>query len=127
MWIDYLRGTFNVETVWLEQQLGRTTLALTDLSLTEILQGTRDEQQFRDAWEDLPRYEIFNTGGEAPAIASAKNYLLLRERGYTVRKTLDCLIATFCIVQGHSLLHRDRDFDPFEQHLGLEVIHPAPQ
>jgi hypothetical protein len=25
---------------------------------------------------------------------------------------------------GHALLHSDRDFDLFEQHLGLTVIHP---
>jgi predicted nucleic acid-binding protein len=50
------------------------------------------------------------------------NYLSLRERGYTVRKTIDCIIATFCLRGGHELLHRDRDFDPFEQALGLKVV-----
>ena len=33
-------------------------------------------------------------------------------------------IATFCLVQQHSVLHRDRDFDPFEDILGLQVVHP---
>jgi predicted nucleic acid-binding protein len=41
-----------------------------------------------------------------------------------VRKTIDCLIATFCIREQHALLHRDRDFDPFEAFLELSVIHP---
>jgi predicted nucleic acid-binding protein len=41
-----------------------------------------------------------------------------------VRKTIDCLIATFCLQAGHQLLHHDRDFDPFEKHLGLPVVHP---
>ena len=49
---------------------------------------------------------------------------LLRQRGHTVRKTIDCLIATFCLEEGHSLLHRDRDFDAFEERLGLSVVHP---
>jgi predicted nucleic acid-binding protein len=35
--------------------------------------------------------------------------------------TLDLIIATYCIERGHVLLHEDRDFDPFERHLGLKV------
>jgi predicted nucleic acid-binding protein len=58
------------------------------------------------------------------AMASAENYRRLRAKGITVRKTIDCLIATFCIENGHVLLHRDRDFDSFEEHLGLQVVHP---
>jgi predicted nucleic acid-binding protein len=53
---------------------------------------------------------------------SAENYRLLRRRGITVRKTIDCLIATFVIERGFSLLHSDRDFDAFEDHLGLHVV-----
>jgi predicted nucleic acid-binding protein len=39
-----------------------------------------------------------------------------------VRTTIETIIATFCIVEGHELLHCDRDFDPFELHLGLRVV-----
>jgi hypothetical protein len=56
--------------------------------------------------------------------SAAANYRTLRATGRTVRKTIDCLIATFCLRHGHSLLHCDRDFDPFEEVLGLRVIHP---
>jgi predicted nucleic acid-binding protein len=49
---------------------------------------------------------------------------MLRTRGRTVRKTIDCLFATFCIVNDHTLLHSDRDFDAFEQELGLAVLYP---
>ena len=65
---------------------------------------------------------MFSTGGKDLAIATAQNYRTLRESGYTVRKTIDCLIATFCLEAGHQLLHRDRDFDPFEEVLGLKVV-----
>jgi predicted nucleic acid-binding protein len=41
-----------------------------------------------------------------------------------VRKTIDCLIATFCLAGDHALLHSDCDFDAFEQALALRVIHP---
>jgi hypothetical protein len=69
----------------------------------------------------LPIFENFTA---ELAIASAENYRALRDRGVTVRKTIDCMIATFCIVEGYELLHRDRDFDAFELQLGLRVIHP---
>lgn len=124
VWIDYLGGTVNPHTEWLDRELGLRHFGLTDLILCEILQGIRKESAFAQVRRELSRFEIFDTGGEVLAVAAAHNYRMLRSNGYTVRKTIDCLIATFCINEGHSLLHRDRDFDVFEQHLGLRVVHP---
>jgi predicted nucleic acid-binding protein len=124
VWIDYLGGTVNPHTDWLDRQLERQRLGLTDLIFCEVLQGIREERDFRRVRRELSRFALFQTGGEELAVASAQNYRLLRVRGYTVRKTIDCLIASFCLLDGHSLLHRDRDFDAFEQHLGLQVIQP---
>ena len=61
-------------------------------------------------------------GGVDIAIKSAENYRFLRRKGITVRKTIDCLIATFVIEHDFWLLHSDRDFEPFEQYLGLKVV-----
>lgn len=61
-----------------------------------------------------------------PVPVAGSNYRQLRQRGHTVRKTIDCLIATFCLRGSHALLHSDRDFDSFEERLGLQVIHPQP-
>jgi predicted nucleic acid-binding protein len=69
------------------------------------------------------KFDVFESGGVDLASEAARNYRILRSRGHTVRKTVDCLIATFCIRDGHSLLHRDRDFDPLEQYLELSVVH----
>lgn len=124
VWIDFFRGELTGEVAWLETNLDRQRLALTDLNLCELLQGARDDRQARELQRDLERFEILTTGGPELAILSAQNYRTLRGRGYTIRKTVDCLIATFCIQEGHSLLHNDRDFDPFEQFLGLHVVHP---
>jgi predicted nucleic acid-binding protein len=60
--------------------------------------------------------------GREIALAAAHNYRALRARGVRVRTTIDTIIAAFCIVEGHALLHCDRDFDPFERHLGLRVV-----
>jgi predicted nucleic acid-binding protein len=124
VWIDYLGGTANPHTDWLDRELNQQRLGLTDLILCEILQGIRGDSTFTRVRRDLSRFEVFDTGGEALAVVSAQNYRSLRSRGQTVRKTIDCLIATFCLTEGHTLLHRDRDFDPFEKYLGLRVLHP---
>jgi predicted nucleic acid-binding protein len=124
VWIDYLAGTVNPHTNWLDRELNQQRLGLTDLILCEVLQGIRGDSTFTRVRRDLSRFEVFDTGGEALAVASAQNYHFLRVRGHTVRKTIDCLTATFCLSGGHTLLHRDRDFDLFEKHLGLRVLHP---
>ena len=124
VWIDYLAGTANPHTQWLDRELNQQRLGLTDLILCEVLQGIRGDSTFARILRDLSRFEVFDTGGETLAVASAQNYRFLRARGHTVRKTIDCLIATFCLSGGHVLLHRDRDFDLFEKHLGLLVVHP---
>jgi predicted nucleic acid-binding protein len=124
VWIDYLGGNVNPHTDWLDRELNQQRLGLTDLILCEILQGIGLDSDFRRVRRDLSRFEVLDTGGEALAVASAQNYRFLRSHGHTIRKTIDCLIATFCLLERHSLLHRDHDFDPFETHLGLRVIHP---
>jgi predicted nucleic acid-binding protein len=124
VWIDYLRGADNPETFWLDQELTRQRLGLTDLIFCEVLQGVREPTLFMQVRDELLTLHLFETGGKDLAIASALNYRNLRDQGYTVRRTIDCLIATFCLEAGHELLHRDRDFDVFERALGLRVIHP---
>ena len=124
VWIDYFGGVRNPETDWLDRELSHQRLGLTDLILCEILQGYRDDATFERVLRELLRLEIFEPAGLILAIATAKNFRQLRQRGFTVRKTIDCWIATFCILEHHSLLHRDRDFDPFEKILGLKVVHP---
>jgi predicted nucleic acid-binding protein len=123
VWIDYLAGNINPETEWLDRELNLQRLGLTDLILCEVLQGIRGDLEFEQTRRDLSRFEIFDSSGEALAVTSARNYRFLRAQGHTVRKTIDYLIATFCLSNGHTLLHRDRDFDLFERYLGLHVIH----
>ena len=125
VWIDYLRGVKNSATEYFDRELGRQRFGLTDLILCEVLQGVRGERASTRVLRELRKFHLFETGGEELAVAAAKNFRNLRQRGYTVRKTIDCLIATFCLQHGHSLLHRDRDFDSFERILGLSVIHPS--
>lgn len=124
VWIDYFQGVENAETDWLHTELDRQRLGLTDVILCEVLQGVRDDVVADEVERRLLTLQLFETGGVSLAREAARNYRTLRSQGYTVRKTIDCLIATFCLRERHLLLHRDRDFDPFEKFLGLLVIHP---
>jgi predicted nucleic acid-binding protein len=124
VWVDYLNGRRNDQTEWLLSQIGKESIGLLDLVLCEVLQGVRGESQFQELKEQLLEFKIFYPSSVELAIASASNFRELRKRGFTVRKTIDCWIATFCLREGHSLLHRDRDFEVFEKQLGLQVVKP---
>ena len=123
VWIDYVGGILNAETEWLDREMPLQRMGLTDMILCEVLQGIREAREFQQIRDQLLTFDVFQTGGAGNAIAAAANYRKLRQSGYTVRKTIDCWIATFCLLTGNQLLHRDRDFDVFEKVLGLQVVH----
>jgi predicted nucleic acid-binding protein len=123
VWIDYFGGQVTPQTDLLHDALGRQEIALGDIILCEVLQGYRHQQDFDAARQALLQFPVYALGGIEIALRSAENYRALRQQGITVRKTIDCLIATFVIERGFALLHSDRDFDPFERHLGLRVAH----
>ena len=125
VWIDYLAGIETPQALWLDRHLVAERLGLLDLILCEVLQGVENETQAVRVRREMQRFQIFETGGIDLAAAAARNYRILRSKDRTVRKTIDCLVATFCLREGHSLLHSDRDFNPFETQLGLAVIHPS--
>jgi predicted nucleic acid-binding protein len=124
VWVDYLRGISSPHAEWLEANLQAERLGLTDLILCEVLQGVVSEAHCDAVQKELQRFKVYETGTIELAIEAAANYRRLRAVGRTVRKTIDCLIATFCLVEGHALLHHDRDYDPFEEQLGLRVVRP---
>ena len=126
VWIDYLGDHPTPQVQWLHREMSRSRLGITDLTLCEVLQGIRQQELYELTREMLLKYIVHNTGGAQLAISASQNYRVLRSKGYTIRTSIDCLIATFCIQNGFSLLHSDHDFDPFEQLLGLQVIHPEP-
>jgi predicted nucleic acid-binding protein len=120
--IDYFGDFSTPQAEWLDQQTSIQRMGITSLILTEVLQGIREERRFAATLSELSRFAIFETGSRELAIQSAMNYRTLRGLGVTIRSTIDCLIATFCIEEGHRLLHHDSDFDYFKQHLGLVVV-----
>ena len=119
VWIDWFCDRKTDEVVRLDHLTGRQELGIADLVLVEVLQGTKEVREFERVRSILLELPQVNVGGPEVAVEAARNFQRLRERGITIRKTIDTLIATRCIMDGHRLLFRDRDFDPFVSHLGL--------
>ncbi len=119
VWIDFLRAKNTPQVVRFEQLVRQQRLCVGDLVLAEVLQGIPADRDFSEAQELMTRFPVLTIGGEQVALEAARNYRTLRAKGITVRKTIDTLIATRCIMDGHALLFSDRDFDPFVEHLGL--------
>lgn len=122
VWIEFGRGAMTRETRILFEAIALRQTIAPDLIVTEVLQGLPKERQFAAAlaaFDELPQATI---GGRDIAVAAARNYRKLRASGVTPRGTIDVLIATFCIENGHALLHTDRDFDAMVKPLGLETL-----
>ena len=123
VWIDYFRSADTPQVALLDSLFGRSPLAVGDLIAAEVLQGVRDEREFRLVKKTLEAFEHIDLAGYDLAVKASENYRSLRARGITIRKTIDTLIATRCIEDGLTLLHADRDFVAFSEHLGLKTAY----
>ena len=119
VWIDYFGGTASPQTDALHGFLRREEVVLGDLIAVEVLQGIRDDREFREVRARFAAFQMIAISTPATATMAASNYRTLRANGVTIRKTIDTLIATRCIAGRLPLLFSDRDFEPFVEHLGL--------
>ena len=122
VWIDYFNGVISPATDKLDEVLCSDFVVVSDLVLIEVLQGFRDEGDYQVAKELMTDLGLISISDTNIAMQGACNYRELRRKGVTVRKTINTLIATFCIEKSLPLLYSDRDFDPFVKHLGLATI-----
>lgn len=122
VWIDFLNGRDRLHVRRLRALLGTDEIVIGDLMLCEVLQGLASEREAVEVEAYLRRFDIAPMGGDAIAVAAARNFRALRSRGVTVRKTIDLLIGTWCIAHRLPLLHNDRDFVPMVRHLGLAEV-----
>lgn len=120
VWIDLLAARDTSQATLLRRSLNENfVVGVGDLILTEVLQGTRSERHYQETLGVLSTFEQVTIVDRTVALAAARNYQHLRGLGITIRKTIDTLIATRCILDAIPLLYSDRDYDPFVQHLGL--------
>jgi predicted nucleic acid-binding protein len=122
VWIARLRGLDTAAVARLAWIVEDGDVLVGDIVLLEILQGARDDAHAARLTREMRRFSIVPMSNERLAVEAARFYRILRDRGVTVRKTIDVIIGAFCIVNRHALLHDDRDFAPMERFLGLEVV-----
>jgi predicted nucleic acid-binding protein len=122
VWIDFFNGRTTGAVVHLEELIPFRRLIVLDLVLCEVLQGFRSDAHHAQALRLLDLCEFHVAGSRELALAAAANYRRLRAAGITPRKTIDVLIATWCVENGTPLLQSDRDFRPMREHLGLKLL-----
>jgi hypothetical protein len=121
VWIDHFRGTDTEQVRRLRAEFDGDEVLVGDLVVCEVLQGFRLAADATRVEGILRSFELVSLADPELAVTAAANYRFLRSRGITIRTTVDLIIGTFCIERGHSLLHSDRDFEPMERLLGLQV------
>jgi hypothetical protein len=121
VWIDFFNDADHPAVEMLQQLLdhGEVRIVVPDLVLFEVLRGFRLESDLRQARRLLEGLNLRSTGGAELAMAAVHHYRSLRAHGITVRSAIDVLVASFCIENDYALLHRDHDFDAFEELRGL--------
>ncbi len=123
VWIDFFNDTGEPAADLLGHLLdrGEVRIVVPDLVLFEVLRGFRHERDHRDARQLMETLSIEDTASHELALAAAAHYRSLRSQGITVRSPIDVLVASFCIERDYALLHRDRDYEHFEDKRGLRV------
>ncbi len=122
VWIDFLNGIQSPQVAHLFDRLGEEPVLVGDLILLEVLQGVAGERQAARVEAALRRFDVVPMLDPDLAVIAAAHYRTLRGLGVTIAKTIDLVIATFCITRGHALLTADRNFLPMAKHLGLQLI-----
>lgn len=133
-WIELFRATGHPAHVTLRHHLERRSpIATTEPIIMKLLAGTRnaaERSRLRARLIGLPRLAVH---GLADFESAAELYRTCRGRGATVRKLIDCLIASVAIREHATVLHNDRDLDVLARHTRLRIeryrtlraIHPS--
>jgi predicted nucleic acid-binding protein len=119
VWIANLRGQDTDPVRKLRDIEDGSEILVGDLILLEVLQGARDDSHARQIEQFLRQFEIVPMMNASLAVRAAGNCRLLRQKGITIRKTIDVIIGTFCIENRYFLLQHDKDFSPMAEYLGL--------
>ncbi|MDR1256972.1 MAG: PIN domain-containing protein [Spirochaetaceae bacterium] len=87
----------------------------------EVLQGIRENKTFEEVKHILQQYQMVDID-----VMDATNYAInlyrhLRKKGITIRKSIDCLIASYTILGDMHILHSDSDFTKIAQESKLKI------
>ena len=118
-WIEFLRDTGSTVCEAVDRLLAHD-VAICDVIRMEILAGARDESHLASLRRLLARAAMIRTRPTDYEDAAAL-YRRCRRGGETVRKLVDCLIASVAIRAGVAVLNQDADFDILARHTKLQV------
>lgn len=122
VWIDFFSANPYPHVEALEKLIfERDDICVCGIILSEVLQGIRKDSEFNRT-RNLFASLVFLPMGYSIFIRSAEIYRNLRRKGITIRKPVDCMIASVAIEHEIPLLHNDKDFVPIEENFGLKVI-----
>lgn len=123
VWIEFLKGTNSRERHRLHRLIDEEEdISITEIILTEILQGIKEDEDFKRVKGYLLEFPVHRPKGIETYLKAAEIYRDCRKKGKTIRKTVDCIIAAICIENSLTLLHKDSDFDIIEKCAGLKVL-----
>ena len=125
VWVDYFNGSSTRESDYLDAVLGAVPIAVGDIILTEVLQGFREDRQYRTARSLLEDLTLVEMVGHTRAVRTADKFRALRKKGVTIRKTNDMIIGSYCIDEAVPLLFSDKDFERLVEHSGLRSALPS--
>jgi len=122
VWIDFFGDNLTPQVVRLQDLIeSDEDLCLCGVILAETLQGIRSEAEYRRTRDHLDSLILFPMH-RATFVRAAELYRALRKKGVTVRKPVDCMIASVAIEYNLSLLHNDRDFNHIAEHSELKIL-----
>jgi predicted nucleic acid-binding protein len=111
VWIDLIAGHHTAATAFVAAQEAHDDIALTEFTYLEVLQGVREDKVHATLRDWLAQQTILTPlNGLETFDYAAQLYRRARKRGYTIRSTLDCLLAAQAIERNAMLVHNDRDF-----------------
>lgn len=113
IWIDFFNNKIENQKVEILDSLLKNkqkTLFITDIILTEILQGIREDSKYIITKNTMLSLPFVHAKNYDTYIHAVDIYRECRKKGFTIRKTIDCLIAAIAIENNLALLHNDRDF-----------------
>jgi predicted nucleic acid-binding protein len=127
VWIDWLRGADTDAVRFVQEREAHEELALTQMIYLEVLQGVSSEKQFAATRRVLGAQTVLQPLDTLETFESAAQlYRSARKKGFTIRKSTDCLIAAIALEQGAMLVHNDRDFLALAQVASPLLVYPHP-
>ena len=126
VWIDWLRGADTDAVRFVQARESHEELALTQMIYLEVLQGVSSARQFAATQRVLGAQTVLQPLDVLETFeAAAQLYHRARQRGLTIRKSTDCLIAAIAREQSAILVHNDRDFFALAQVDAALVVYPS--